>query len=1052
MRPLKLIINAFGPYAGKEELDFTKLNGNNIFVISGPTGAGKTTIFDAISFALFGESSGGNREIETLKSHHAKSTEVSYVELEFIAKGNVYRIIRFPVQTVEKKLKNGTVKQIEKKHTVELYLSKDKVLTKTTEVENEIEKILGLNANQFKQIVMLPQGEFKKLLEAESKDKEPIFRNIFGTHRFLEMQEKLKVKSAALKKKVEGDKQRRDAFITKIDPDINENLLVLIKSVDKDVLEIIRLTKEVLELDIDNEKEINDRIDSLNKEKKTVEQRKFKAEENNKKLVDKNNVEKELEEIALKKDDIKKEEEIIEKAKKARELSYLEDSLVEVENKLDNAKKQLENSNSSLENIQKQYNENKLSYEKAEEDIKGKDSLIKERVDVENKLKKYEVYKTKQKVVDQLAKKVEFQKKENQALDEALVKAKAALVEKREKLDDINKKEVIKVNLDNQLSEKNKLIDKLRELYRVKLKEYEEECTNHKNSARNIMELEKKYKEAKNVYENGELIFRKGIAGVLALELSENNPCPVCGSLNHPKPATMQDTVPSEEELKVLKNKYEAMKDEYDKALNKLAIIKTKIEGIVTDGIKPYLVELKEFINFEGDVQKDYTYLKLIIVDGGKAINKEIEKLKGELEIINPLVQSKNTVLKELKELEVEINKNELDIKKSKDNYQNLLVELKQEEEVLKEAKSVLPTGISDDKELKERISFIDRKVKSLEDNLSLCKKLFDKSNIQLTQLTQDIINYEKSIKEDSDKLNEKKGIFNESIKNNNFESVEEYRNSKLSDDIIKSKELFVREYHSKTVSKKDEYEKLILETKDMKIESIEDFNILISKKTEEITLLEQQSKIIYSRIKNNKDTLSSIEEITNKIKGDEDKYRIIGELSELANGNNSEKVSFERYVLAAYFDDIIRAANLRLSKMTNSRYSLKRKESREKGSKQSGLELEVFDSYTGMARHVKTLSGGEGFKASLSLALGLADVIQAYAGGVQIDTMFVDEGFGTLDPESLDNAINTLMDLQDLGRLVGIISHVPELKERVEVRLEVTSSKNGSHAQFVVD
>ena len=275
--------------------------------------------------------------------------------------------------------------------------------------------------------------------------------------------------------------------------------------------------------------------------------------------------------------------------------------------------------------------------------------------------------------------------------------------------------------------------------------------------------------------------------------------------------------------------------------------------------------------------------------------------------------------------------------------------------------------------------------------------------------------------------------------------------NSKLRDEDIKSKEIFIREFYNKLSSKNDEFNRIKEETKDIIKVDLDDFNTIIQEKEGKIKDLEQKGKIIFSRIKNNKDTLKSIEDITDKIKGDEEKYKVIGELAELANGNNSERVSFERYVLAAYFDDIIRAANFRLIKMTNSRYTLKRKESREKGAKQSGLELEVIDAYTGKERHVKTLSGGEGFKASLSLALGLADVIQSYAGGVQIDTMFVDEGFGTLDPESLDNAINTLMELQDLGRLVGIISHVPELKERVDARLEITPGKDGSHAKFII-
>ena len=224
-----------------------------------------------------------------------------------------------------------------------------------------------------------------------------------------------------------------------------------------------------------------------------------------------------------------------------------------------------------------------------------------------------------------------------------------------------------------------------------------------------------------------------------------------------------------------------------------------------------------------------------------------------------------------------------------------------------------------------------------------------------------------------------------------------------------------------------------------------------LNEKENELRELNSKEKKIFSRLTSNKDTLKLIIKISDKIKEDESEYNVIGELSELANGNNLERITFERYVLAAYFDDIIKAANRRLSKMTNERYALKRKAEKGKGTKQSGLELEIIDAYTGKERHVNTLSGGEGFKASLALALGLADVIQSYAGGVHIETMFVDEGFGSLNPESLDGAINALMDLKNLGRLVGIISHVDELRERIEARLEVSLGKSGSRAKFIM-
>lgn len=1050
MRPLRLTINAFGPYAGKEELDFTKIKGSNIFVISGPTGAGKTTIFDAISFALFGEASGGSRSIESLKSHHAKRTEISYVELDFLAKGKEYKITRYPTQTVEKELKNGTIKTTEKKHAVELIIDEDKVITKTTEADKEIEKILGLNASQFKQIVMLPQGEFKKLLEAESKDKEPIFRNIFGTQKFLKIQDDLKEKSSSLRKKVEGDKQRRDAFITKIDPADNDNLESLINNIDKDVLEIIKLTKELINKDKEEELVLNSDLDKVKKEKIKVEESRFKAEENNKKLELKEKIEKDLENLNLRIKEISEEEVILEKAKRAKELVHLENSLKKADEDFNKKKSELEKDKISLESCNLIFTEREIAYKKAEEDIKLKDNLIKESSEIERKLEKFKVFKDKELIVKRLGNDLELKSKSNDLLEKEIRASKEKVENLRNTSKIISEKEVLYVKVENTLKEKENLIKKLRELF-SKMKSYDEEFKSHKELVEELSKYERDYLEAKKAYDNGELLFRKGMAGVLALKLKENEECPVCGSLQHPKVAKMENSAPSEDELNNLKKNYEIRKDIYDKELNKIALKKVKKESILEDSIKPLLSELGSVISFNGNIEESFALLKELVLKGGTKLGEEINTLKDDRDKIKLIIDKKDSVKKEIDLLENKIKNDENNINEARVIYQNVLAELRKEEGLLTEAKAVLPEGINDDSGLQSSLAEIKVKIKNLEENLENSKNLYLKAKDILIKLNQDILNNTSLLEEYKNNLVNTKTLFENSIEDSCFNNVDDYVNSKLRDEDIKSKEIFIREFYNKLSSKNDEFNRIKEETKDIIKVDLDDFNTIIQEKEGKIKDLEQKGKIIFSRIKNNKDTLKSIEDITDKIKGDEEKYKVIGELAELANGNNSERVSFERYVLAAYFDDIIRAANFRLIKMTNSRYTLKRKESREKGAKQSGLELEVIDAYTGKERHVKTLSGGEGFKASLSLALGLADVIQSYAGGVQIDTMFVDEGFGTLDPESLDNAINTLMELQDLGRLVGIISHVPELKERVDARLEITPGKDGSHAKFII-
>lgn len=229
----------------------------------------------------------------------------------------------------------------------------------------------------------------------------------------------------------------------------------------------------------------------------------------------------------------------------------------------------------------------------------------------------------------------------------------------------------------------------------------------------------------------------------------------------------------------------------------------------------------------------------------------------------------------------------------------------------------------------------------------------------------------------------------------------------------------------------------------------LESLQVSLQESDDQLKLLQDQYTNLFMKKKQNEETMQKITEINENMKAIEERYKVIGHLYEISKGQNTYRITFERFVLAAFLDDILREANGRLSRMTSGRYMLLRKTDRSKGNAQSGLELLVFDQYTGQERHVKTLSGGESFKAALALALGLADVVQQYAGGVSLETMFIDEGFGTLDPESLDQAIEALIEIQSSGRLVGIISHVPELKERIDARLEVTASQSGSRTQF---
>ena len=308
----------------------------------------------------------------------------------------------------------------------------------------------------------------------------------------------------------------------------------------------------------------------------------------------------------------------------------------------------------------------------------------------------------------------------------------------------------------------------------------------------------------------------------------------------------------------------------------------------------------------------------------------------------------------------------------------------------------------------------------------------------------------EKHLADKQHELNYEREIFVKNLAEQGFEKYGMYAASKRSEGEIRRLEAEIRSYREELRSVSDRLKELTDLLADVKTPDVEGLKSELAKLGIAIEELNQKRNDLFVKKRDNEEIYYRVEQLNENMKLLEERYKLIGHLYEITKGQNNFRVTFERYVLAAFLDDILREANVRLRKMTSGRFQLLRKTDRSKGNAQSGLELLVFDQYTGQERHVKTLSGGESFKASLSLALGLADVVQNYAGGVSLETMFIDEGFGTLDPESLDHAIEALMDIQSSGRLVGIISHVPELKERIDVRLEVFAGQTGSRTEFM--
>nr|WP_304284524.1 SbcC/MukB-like Walker B domain-containing protein [Clostridium paraputrificum] len=538
-------------------------------------------------------------------------------------------------------------------------------------------------------------------------------------------------------------------------------------------------------------------------------------------------------------------------------------------------------------------------------------------------------------------------------------------------------------------------------------------------------------------------------AGILALNLKKDTPCPVCGSLEHPSPAKRMDNIPTEEELKSIKNIYEKKQDEYNKVLMEMAKVKQSVDVVISDAITPRLKELSNEINCS-EIFNENSFEEIKIK--GIELSNELKNVKIQREELEKEISKKEKLELRLSDIEKLLNDKEDTLNKLSNEYTNLFGELRVEEETLNNIEKEVPEELRSLNLLNKKIVSLEECLNTLIKSLDYARELKNSLNNKLTSEQSKIKELGKSIDELTNDIKDIKTSIDTKLKELNFIDYEEYEDSKKYISLIDSYTLEINSYKEDIKSLKDREKDLIKKTENLNVVNLEELDCEINNKQVNLKEIDKNIKEVYSLINNNSAILKEIKNVEKLISYKEEEYKVIGELSNLANGKKSPYITFERFVLASYFQEIIDSANIRLSKMTNDRFILKRKEDKGKGTSQQGLELEVYDNYTGKSRHVKTLSGGESFKASLSLALGLSDVVQANAGGISLDTMFIDEGFGTLDPESLENAINTLLELQRSGRLVGIISHVPELRERIEAQLEISVSAEGSSTKFNIN
>ena len=926
MKPLKLTMSAFGSYAGKNVIDFTGQQ-QGIFLITGDTGAGKTTIFDAITYALYNQTSGGERNGNMMRSQYAKPETETYVELEFLYRGQTYCVRRNPDYKITKTLKNGKIREQKVPHSVELTLPDGTVFPeKKNATDAKIIEILGLTVDQFSQIVMIAQGDFLKLLYTKSDERKMIFSKLFRTDIYWKIQENLRRKSMEMDERIQENDRAFEQEKSRIIP--------LPESEELPLDELVERLRERLK---DALKEQNLRRANVEELNKKI----TKYEEINKLFVSLEKIRQTGKELELRQVESKERRQQIENALKADKVLVAEQQNLRQQQEVEQSVQAIAKMEETLANDQEMFETLKTQLQEVEAEQK------REAADIQKKM---------------LALEQSFPSYE------ALQNARSEEQQAKKVWEDLGK------TSEESFHKKEAGIAALKEQQKRQEQVVEQTKENWEQTALSASESAKHYE---HMYE----AFLKEQAGILAENLSAGCPCPVCGSTIHPDPAKLSDHAVTELEVEQAKKTRAAAEEKRDLAYAAFEAEKTEKQKLAQ------AVEKEE---------ADFVLAQTI----AKQQRKEAEQNYVSLQKIAEQIREK-LVYPSLAEA-----------KKQYAAMQKALAAAEQEIERKRQKVS----------ELAEAMNTLKGQKLAEEENQKTAKKLAVKTEKEYA------------------KLLEKSG----------FVSEETYHLAILPERSRLKLEREEKEYESQCLRQQSEQKLLEKQVSGKTYTDTTELNEQLKAEKQALKEAEKTYMELHTAYENDRSVLQNCAVYLEKGKKLESEDQVIKSLSKTANGrlSGSAKIDFETYIQRQYFKQIIHEANKRLLTMSNHQFILKLKEEANTGRKTNeGLDLSVYSLVTDSERDVKTLSGGESFLAALAMALGLSDIVERSAGAIHPDMMFIDEGFGSLDAQSRQQAIEVLGELAGDSRMVGIISHVTELKEQIDRKLVVSRTDKGSRA-----
>ncbi|HCH1963964.1 AAA family ATPase [Vibrio parahaemolyticus] len=1006
MKPIKLTMQAFGPFAKTETIDFEKLGSNALFLINGPTGSGKTSILDAICFALYGETTSNERQGIQMRCDLASPQLLTEVILDFSLHGKVYRVTRAPEQEAPKARGEGLTVR---KHTASLYElgETEKLITsKTTQVKTEITNIIGLNETQFRQVMVLPQGKFRELLLATSKEREEIFGQLFETDIYKKIEYALKDKTSSISKaKDEFDNQIRGA------------------------LQVAGVTSEA---------ELTEQRETLSVQFASAQKREQES------LAQLNAVKTEIQKAETLSSEFKKREQ----AEAALHLHLQQTETISARQlQLDNAKKasRIELPYITLQNAAQQVQDLNQKVAVLSQDLKAADDVLKTKEQAFQQAKEqanrvprlteqqYQLESMKGKLVE----KVE--------LDIAIA---AGLQQKSEFEETLKKYIVFREKLTQDALQAQKVLEQARidvasiGSVDAEIKQQQRLMSDVQKLGNLNQELSKldaltsskqaSVTQAKSYYENLqreadalELSWHNAQAAVLALRLQTGEKCPVCGGTEHPQPAQFVGDEVTKEQVQQARHQ----EREAQITLNQLS-----------NQLEQHNIAIAQYTQ----------QIEQMVSELGQHANLELQVLQASIHQLNERLQHLNAInIAQLEQSVNELNQRCLVGEGKINDLQNQMAANESTIKANRQQLAKLTASLGDKytslEQLENDLTQIHKQIVELNNGLESAQVQLQKAVLAKSNVDSRLTTHQQWLLEANSRLEDAKTEWESALKTSAFADEAHFLQSKVSEQQTQTWQQEIDNFKQTQIQLEQTLADLNQALKAVDKPNLEALNVSLS--TAQNSYLEIRNQLdstrsLFEGLEKVRNEISNLHDKNRKL---EEEYKVFGTLYDVASGKTGSRISLHRFVLGVLLDDVLIQASQRLSLMSKGRYILARKTEGFKGAAGRGLDLVVEDGYTGKMRDVATLSGGESFMAALALALGLSDVVQSYSGGIRLDTLFIDEGFGSLDPESLDLAIQTLVDLQQTGRMIGVISHVSELKEQMALRIDVEPSRFGS-------